>query len=73
MHSNSRYSGGDEIRPPQDDLGLRASDAPEAFVIEKEDEIAAAEAAVAENGARVTDVAHQGAAQFIGKGLELES
>ena len=42
-------------------------------MIEEEDEIAAAEAAVAEHGAGGTDVAHQGAAQFVGKGLELES
>ena len=71
--SHSRDSVGDEIRPPQDDLGLRARDAPEALVVEEEDEVAAAEAAVAEDGAGVTDVAHQGAAQLVGQGLELEA
>ena len=71
--SHSRDSGGDEIRPPQDDLGLRTRDAPEALVVEEEDEVAAAEAAVAEDGAGVTDVAHQGAAQLVGQGFELEA
>ena len=70
---HSRNSSGDKVGPPQDDLGLRAGDAPEAFVVEEEDEVAAAEAAVAEDGAGVTDVADQGAAQLVGQGLELEA
>ena len=68
-----RDSSGDEIRPTEDDLGLRARDAPEAFVVEEEDEVAPAKAAVAEDGAGVADVADQGAAQLVGQGLELEA
>ena len=70
---NSRDAVGDKVRPPQDDLGLRAGDAPEGLVVEEEDEVAAAEAAVAEDGRGVADVAHEGAAQLVRQGLELEA
>ena len=42
-------------------------------MVEEEDEVAAAEAAVAEDGRGVADVAHESAAQLVRQGLELEA
>ena len=42
-------------------------------MVQEEDQVAAAQAAVAEDGARVTDVAHQSPAQLVGQGLQLQA
>ena len=70
---HSRYPRADELRPPEDDLGLAAGDPPEALVVEEEDEVAHAQPAVARHHAARLDVPHDRAAELVGERFQLEA
>ena len=72
-YASVRDAGGDEICPPEYDLGLRAGHPPEALVVEEEDEVPDAEAAVALDGAAGVDGADDGAAKLVGQGFDLDA
>ncbi len=68
-----RYSGGDELGPPQDDLCLGAGDPPKRLVVEEEYEVSRPEAGVAGGRAARVQAADEGSAQVERQGLQLQA
>ena len=66
---NLRNSRWNELRPPQDDLGLWGGDPPERLVIEKENEVTRSKTPVGGDGAQGVEVANKGAAEVEGQRL----